>query len=97
MLKLLIGELEPSQGIIQRNPRLRIAYFSQHHVDALEFNDNPLLSPLEFLTAKFPGFKDEEYRGTLGRFGLSGNTATQPIRTLSGGQKSRVIFALMGT
>lgn len=48
-----------------------------------------------FLAKKFPGMIEEEYRRVLGRFGLTGMTSQQPIGTLSGGQKSRVIFAWM--
>lgn len=96
LLKLLIGELEPKLGIIQRHGRLRIAYFSQHHVDALEEDGEAgKYSVVGFLEKKFPGKTLEEYRNLLGRFGITGNTATQSIRTLSGGQKSRVVFAMM--
>ena len=41
------------------------------------------------------GMPEEEYRRILGRFGLTGTTALQPIGTLSGGQRSRVVFAWM--
>jgi ATP-binding cassette subfamily F protein 3 len=95
LLKLLIGQLQPSKGLVQRHARLRYSYFSQHHVDALEDEDGRMSSALEFLQKKFPGKTEEEYRGVLGRFGISGNTAIQPMRTLSGGQKSRVVFAMM--
>lgn len=37
----------------------------------------------------------EEYRAELGRFGIQGETAIQPIVSLSGGQKSRVAFAVL--
>ncbi len=96
LLKLLIGHLESSDGIIQRHGRLRLAYFSQHHVDALEVDQVVRRStPVDFLALKQPGLPEEEYRGMLGRFGISGQTAVQPIQTLSGGQKSRVVFAMM--
>lgn len=41
------------------------------------------------------GKKDEEYRGHLGSFGVTGELALRPIASLSGGQKSRLAFALM--
>jgi ATP-binding cassette subfamily F protein 3 len=53
------------------------------------------VSSVTFLSRKFPGKKEEEYRNVLAQFGLSGMTAIQPIGTLSGGQKSRVVFAWM--
>ncbi len=95
-MKLLIGELDPTKGIVQRHGRLRIAYFSQHHMDALESTDRSVsVSPVSFLAARYPGYLEEEYRRILGKFGLTGQTAVQPMQTLSGGQKSRVVFAMM--
>ena len=96
LLKLLIGQLEPTKGIIQRHSRLRVSYFSQHHMEILEpSNKSVAASPLSILTSRFPGLPEEEYRRILGRFGLTGQIVFQPIQTLSGGQKSRVVFALM--
>jgi len=57
----------------------------------LDLNANSV----EFLRSKYPGKTDEEYRRIIGRFGLTGMTALQAIGTLSGGQKSRVVFAWM--
>ncbi|CAJ0960613.1 unnamed protein product, partial [Mesorhabditis belari] len=48
---------------------------------------------LEVLTTNHPGRTQEEYRASLGRFGIIGDTALQPVYTLSGGQKSRLAFA----
>ena len=42
-----------------------------------------------------PGKKEEEYRHQLGSFGVSGDLALRPIASLSGGQKSRLAFALL--
>ena len=62
VLKLLIGQLQPSSGLVSQNPRLRIGFFAQHHVDALDMN----ASAVGFMAKNFPGKKDEEYRGHLG-------------------------------
>jgi ATP-binding cassette subfamily F protein 3 len=43
----------------------------------------------------FPGKPEEEYRRQLGSFGVSGELALRPIDSLSGGQKSRVAFAML--
>ncbi|MBW0475308.1 hypothetical protein O181_015023 [Austropuccinia psidii MF-1] len=91
LLKLLIGDLQPVSGRQHRNSRLRISYFSQHHVDQLDLN----LSPVSFLASRVPGKSDQEYRQHLGSFGITGLTGLQQISTLSGGQKSRVAFALL--
>lgn len=91
-LKLLIGALSPTSGLISANPRLRIGFFAQHHVDALDMN----ASAVTFMAAKYPGKSDEEYRRHLGAFGITGMTGLQKMGLLSGGQKSRVAFACLG-
>jgi ATP-binding cassette subfamily F protein 3 len=90
-LKLLIGALEASAGITTQNPRLRIGFFAQHHVDGLDLNT----SAVSFMAAKYPGKTDEEYRRHLGAFGITGMTGLQKMELLSGGQKSRVAFACL--
>ncbi|KAL5389950.1 hypothetical protein DPSP01_002009 [Paraphaeosphaeria sporulosa] len=90
-LKLLIGALSPTTGLISQNPRLRVGFFAQHHVDALDLND----SAVGFMSKKFHGKTDEEYRRHLGAFGITGMTGLQKMELLSGGQKSRVAFACL--
>ncbi|KAL2136437.1 hypothetical protein VTI74DRAFT_3670 [Chaetomium olivicolor] len=91
VLKLLIGKLQPTSGIISQNPRLRIGYFAQHHVDALDLST----SAVSFMAKTYPGKTDEEYRRQLGAFGITGTTGLQKMALLSGGQKSRVAFACL--
>ncbi|CAG8535398.1 9475_t:CDS:2 [Acaulospora colombiana] len=92
LLKLLTGILEPRTGQVHRHGRLRFAHFMQHHVDQLDLNT----SAVGFLSQKFPGKSEEEYRRQLGNFGITGMTGLQSLETLSGGQKSRVSFACLG-
>ncbi|PBK77556.1 hypothetical protein ARMSODRAFT_992515 [Armillaria solidipes] len=91
LIKVLTGELRPFSGHVTQNGRLRIGYFAQHHVDSLD----PTMSPVQFLASKFPGKTEQEYRQHLGNFQISGMTGLQLIGTLSGGQKSRVAFAVL--
>ncbi|ATZ46151.1 Bcgcn20 [Botrytis cinerea B05.10] len=91
VLKLLIGKLSPTGGLISQNPRLRIGFFAQHHVDALDLTT----SAVGFMTKTYPGKTDEEYRRHLGAFGITGMTGLQKMELLSGGQKSRVAFACL--
>jgi ATP-binding cassette, subfamily F, member 3 len=92
MLKVLTEKLEPTKGMVHRHPRLRIGFFAQHHVDALDLS----VSAVTFLARTYPGKSDEEYRRALGNFGITGATGLQQMETLSGGQKSRVAFAALG-
>ncbi|KAI9844215.1 MAG: hypothetical protein M1837_005721 [Sclerophora amabilis] len=91
ILKLLIGQLDPSSGLISQNPRLRVGFFAQHHVDALDMTT----SAVSFMAKRFPGRQDEDYRRHLGAFGITGTTSLQKMELLSGGQKSRVAFACL--
>ncbi|KFY09308.1 hypothetical protein V492_05539 [Pseudogymnoascus sp. VKM F-4246] len=91
VLKLLIGQLTPTKGLISQNPRLRVGFFAQHHVDALDLND----SAVGFMAKNYPGKPDEDYRRHLGAFGITGMTGLQKMELLSGGQKSRVAFACL--
>ncbi|KAK9161064.1 hypothetical protein Syun_007405 [Stephania yunnanensis] len=89
ILKLISGELQPSSGTVYRSAKVRIAVFSQHHVDGLDLSSNPLL----YMMRCYPGVPEQKLRAHLGSFGVTGNLALQPMYTLSGGQKSRVAFA----
>jgi len=92
LLKLMAGELEPTTGRVIRNGKLRFAKFSQHFVDQIgDYN----VSPLEHFMEKNPGVPMQTARSHLGSFGLSGDLALRSIQTLSGGQKSRLVFALL--
>lgn len=89
ILKLIAGELQPSSGTVFRSAKVRIAVFSQHHVDGLDLTSNPLL----YMMRCYPGVPEQKLRSHLGSLGVTGNLALQPMYTLSGGQKSRVAFA----
>lgn len=69
--------------------QVRFAIFSQHHVDGLDL----ALSPLQYMLKTFSEAQEQEHRSHLGRFGISGSLALQPMYTLSGGQKNRVALA----
>ncbi|GMG56470.1 unnamed protein product [Ambrosiozyma monospora] len=91
LLKVLMGENHPLDGSVSKNNRLRIGYFAQHHVDAMDLNQNAV----GWMSQKYPGKTDEEYRRHLGAFGITGSLSLQKMELLSGGQKSRVAFAAL--
>ncbi|ESS29714.1 ATP-binding cassette sub-family F member 1 [Toxoplasma gondii GAB2-2007-GAL-DOM2] len=93
ILKLLVGSEQPTKGMVHRNGKLRIGYFTQQHVDQLDLT----LNAVQSLQMRYPeaGLKDEAARTYLGQFGISGLLALEPLYILSGGQKSRVAIALM--
>ncbi|KXJ96750.1 P-loop containing nucleoside triphosphate hydrolase protein [Microdochium bolleyi] len=91
ILRLLIGKLTATGGLVSQNSRLRIGFFAQHHVDALDLT----MSAVSFMAKTYPGRTDEDYRRQLGAFGITGTTGLQKMAVLSGGQKSRVAFACL--
>jgi ATP-binding cassette subfamily F protein 3 len=91
LIKLLTGVIQPTKGTATINSRVRVAYFTQHHVDQLDLN----MTSVQFLQKAHPGKTEQEYRSHLGQFGITGLTGLQRIGTLSGGQKSRVAFAVL--
>jgi ATP-binding cassette subfamily F protein 3 len=89
LLNLMNGALQPQTGHVARNNKVRIASFSQHHVDDLDMT----ATPVSYMQGCFSGVLGQDLRNHLGSFGISGTLATQTIFTLSGGQKSRVALA----
>lgn len=87
-LKLLVGELNPVQGELIRNHRLRIGRFDQHSGEHLTAEE----TPAEYLQRLF-GLQYEKARKALGTFGLASHAHTIKMMDLSGGQKARVALA----
>lgn len=88
-LKLMTGDLVPLDGMVRRHNHLRIAQFHQHLTEKLDLE----LSALQFMIKEYPGNEEERMRAAIGKFGLSGKAQVMPMRNLSDGQRSRVIFA----
>ena len=91
LLNLIQGSLLPTSGELSRHPSLRIAHFTQHHIERLNLD----MSPVQHLQAEFRSLdlSEQQVRQHLGAFGIHGGTAMMPMKYLSGGQKSRVVFA----
>ena len=96
-LKMLTGELDPVEGVVQRKNGLRVAFFHQHF-----FHDLPQeMSAATYIRSEFEKTRkgtginttEEEVRKLLGTTGMESSTHTIDIRHLSGGQKARVYFA----
>ena len=93
LMNLLAGDLEPTRGDSRRSHKLRIGRYSQHFVDVLSMDENPVQYLLrQYLKPEGGSYKPEEIRAKLGKFGLPGHNHLTPIVKLSGGQKARVVF-----
>ncbi|CAM8913402.1 unnamed protein product [Rhodiola kirilowii] len=89
LLKLMTGDLVPTDGMVRRHNHLKIAQFHQHLSEKLDLE----LSALQFMIKEYSGNEEERMRAAIGKFGLSGKAQIMPMKNLSDGQRSRVIFA----
>jgi ATP-binding cassette subfamily F protein 3 len=95
MMKLIAGKLRPEKGDLVKSGKLRIGYFSQHQTEELDVESNPY-AQMHALMSKKTGFaKESEVRARLGQFRFSKELADNKIASLSGGEKARLLFALM--
>ena len=69
----------------------KIGYFAQHQLDLL----NPDNSPIDHLRDYAPDDREQDHRNYLGRFGFSGERIIEPVAPFSGGEKARLVLALM--
>ena len=95
LLKLIIGDLDATEGRVSRHPGLRIGRYHQHSVDQLDLN----MSPIDWMRHRFAQkeLHVDIWRKRLGQFGLTGKQQTNPIKLLSDGQRARVCFAEIAT
>ncbi|TKB45483.1 ATP-binding cassette domain-containing protein [Thalassotalea mangrovi] len=91
LIKSLAGELPLNSGTRFCAQELTIGYFSQHQLEQLSLDS----TPLNQLLLAHPAMTDLEGRNHLGRFGFSGDQALGQIRTMSGGEKARLVLALI--
>jgi ATP-binding cassette subfamily F protein 3 len=89
MLKTLVGQIAPTQGEVWIGPSIRIGYLAQDQ-DTL----NPDLTPIETLRGSFPG-TEEQAVSRLMAFLFDYEQVRRPIRTLSGGERTRLQLLLL--
>lgn len=90
-IKLLAGELEKFAGDRETSSGLKIGYFAQHQVEKLHLDDSALLH----LRRIAPKSSEVDLRTYLGTFGFVGDEVFAPVKTFSGGEKSRLALALL--
>jgi len=91
LIKLLAGELLPSAGSRETAKELRIGYFAQHQLEQLHDE----LSPIQHLQMLDDQLSEKQARQYLGGFAFHGDMATAPVSPLSGGEKARLVLAII--
>ena len=90
LIRTLADRLTPIEGAVTRGHHASVAWFAQHQMELL----NPKQTPLEHLQAMDPTAKEQEARNHLGGFGF-GAQAMDAVRYFSGGERARVVLALL--
>ena len=85
LLKTLVGILKPISGSYHFVDNAKIAYYEQEN----NFDD-PNITPLQEIQNIYPSMTHQEIRSKLARVGLTGNLAIQPIKSMSGGEQSKL-------
>ena len=91
LIKSLAGELSLQSGERYCAQELKVGYFSQHQLEQLHLTS----TPIEHIIRAKPEVTELQARSFLGRFGFSGDQALSPIATMSGGEKARLVLALI--
>jgi ATPase subunit of ABC transporter with duplicated ATPase domains len=91
LLKMIAGATQPDSGSVRLGASLNMGYFSQQSLDVL----NPDLTIIEQLQSDFPKDGLGALRSLAGAFQFSGDDVDKKIRSLSGGEKSRLVIARM--
>ncbi|HET6380927.1 MAG TPA: ABC-F family ATP-binding cassette domain-containing protein, partial [candidate division Zixibacteria bacterium] len=89
LLKILAGVLPFEGGRRELGSNVRVAYFAQHQIDAL----NPANTVFEELASAAPRMSTSDMRRLLGAFLFSGEAINKPVAVLSGGEQTRLALA----
>jgi len=91
LVKALAGTLPLAAGERYTAQNLRIGYFAQHQLEQLDAE----ASALVHLQRLDPGAREQELRDFLGGFDFRGQMATEAVSLFSGGEKARLVLAMI--
>ncbi len=90
LVKLLAGKLQPFAGGVVRADKLSIGYFAQHQTDELDLDG----SPYDHVRRLMQGAPETKIRARVGAIGFSGKAGDTLVKSLSGGEKARLLLGL---
>jgi ATP-binding cassette subfamily F protein 3 len=91
LIKLLAGTLAPLSGEVGLAKGIKLGYFAQHQLEFLRADE----SPLQHLSRIAPRVLEQQLRDYLGGFGFQGDKVTEATERFSGGEKARLVLALI--
>lgn len=92
LIKLLAGELQPKEGHINLAKGVQLGYFAQHQLEYLRGEESSLWHLTKLSN---PKITEQELRNYLGGFDFHGDKVNEPVKTFSGGEKARLVLALI--
>ncbi|MDW8845352.1 ABC transporter ATP-binding protein [Erwinia sp. MMLR14_017] len=91
LIKMLAGDLAPLKGDIGLAKGIKLGYFAQHQLEFLQADE----SPLQHMVRLAPKVLEQQLRDYLGGFGFQGDKVTEITQRFSGGEKARLVLALI--
>ena len=91
LIKLLAGELTALSGTVQLAKGVQLGYFAQHQLDTLRADE----SALWHMQKLAPEQTEQQVRDYLGSFAFHGDKVNQAVKAFSGGEKARLVLALI--
>ncbi len=95
LVKTIAGVLAPIAGRIVQGKGLAIGYFAQQELDVLRPDEGPLAHLVRLARDVGPPAREQELRDYLGSFRFGGEMIDQAVGSLSGGEKARLVLAML--
>ncbi|MFM2067967.1 MAG: hypothetical protein RLZZ584_2876, partial [Pseudomonadota bacterium] len=95
LVKTLARTLKQLGGTVQEGKGLAIGYFAQQELDVLRPEEGPLQHMIRLARDVSPSAREQELRDFLGRFRFVAEMVVQPVGSLSGGEKARLVLAML--
>ena len=95
LVKTIARTLPPLAGHVTEGKGLSIGYFAQQELDVLSLDDGALMHMVRLARDVGPAAREQELRDYLGSFRFVGDMVTQAVGTLSGGEKARLVLAML--
>ena len=89
--KLVAGALNVEAGKLHRSPRLKVGWFHQHQIEAMD----PLDTPLEIIRRAMPQASEASRRSRLAQYGIGFDKVETTVANLSGGERARLLLNLV--
>jgi len=89
--KLVAGALEPQSGEMRRDRRLKVGWFHQHQIEAMDPSD----TPLEIIRRAMPESSEASRRARLAQWGIGFQKVETKVANLSGGERARLLLNMV--